>query len=148
MKLVANKTDYGKHRLFGSLAWGLNGVIAGKLIDLYGMNVMFYLSWFWSTITCGLIVFCMPHNIGSRSPKFKRSPYSRNNGGLCRSVRLLMSLRRDYQFMLSLLMMVIYSNAMFIVDRILFIQMEQELGATKFMNGIATLCMLTVIIHR
>merc|ERR1712157_110768 len=29
---------------------------------------------------------------------------------------------------------------MFIVDRILFIQMDQEFGATKFMNGIATLC--------
>ena len=30
MKVVRDKKDYGKHRLFGSLAWGLNGMIAGN----------------------------------------------------------------------------------------------------------------------
>ena len=197
MKLVADKKDFGKHRLFASLAWGLGSVIAGKLVDLYGMNMMFVMCSIWGIITCFLIVFGMPNNIRSR----KNTPKHRSvrdslvggvigeditNGGtavgtagslevdtshdekdklsdddavlvvstpkhetvdLHRTFKLLMSLRRDRQLMLSLGLMFVYWNAMFIVDRILYIQMEQELGATKFMNGIATLCMLTVIIH-
>ena len=157
MKMVADKKDYGKHRLFASLAWGLNGVIAGKLIDLYGMDTMFTLSVFWAVITCGLLLFCMPqivpseqHNADHQDVEMgavNTSKSKRDSVDLFRTFRLLMSMRRDYQFMSSLLMMLIYNNTMYIVDRILYIQMDQELGATKLMNGIATLCMLTAILH-
>ena len=191
MKLVADKKDFGKHRLFASLAWGLGSVIAGKLVDLYGMNMMFVMCSIWGIITCFLIVFGMPNNIRSRknTPKHRSvrdslvggviegditngtagslevdtSPDEKDKCSdddavlvvstpkhdtvdLHRTFKLLMSLRRDHQLMLSLGLKFVYWNAMFIVNRILYIQMEQELGATKFMNGIATLCMLTVIV--
>jgi len=158
MKVVADKKDYGKHRLYGSLAWGLNGVISGKLIDLYGMEMMFIVGIFWSAITFGLVYFCMPQNIKSprsRSQQHKYEPITTDDSeiemeqlelhdmeiqdmemvqnddkgetktfDLCRIFKLLVSLRSDYQFLFSLGLMVIYWNAVFIVDRVLFIQMQ------------------------
>jgi len=169
MKIIADKKDFGKHRLFGSLAWGLNGLVVGRLIDLYGMDMIFAMGIFWSAITFVLIVFCMPQHIDSRRAsvhhKFEavssddtafetHSATEHEEGGqlvaeqgpsrtfkLCQTLKLLVSIIwDDRQFLLTLLVMVVYWNAMFIVDRVLFIEMQQELGATKFMNGIATFC--------
>ena len=181
MKVIADKTNYGKHRLYGSLAWGLNGVIAGKLIDLYGMNVMFSMSCFWGLITFGLILFCMPRNIKSRRLSHLSDLNSEHhsmedigllsideeageivylqtdndhgeyekattdeNANFQQILKSLVSLRKNHEFVMSLVIMLVYWNAMFIVRRILFIQMQQELGATKFMNGIATFCMWSI----
>eukprot|EP01084_Bolivina_argentea_P207681 354306_1 len=36
MKLIGDKKTYGKHRLYGSLSWGVSSLTAGKLIDIYG----------------------------------------------------------------------------------------------------------------
>ena len=173
MKLITDKKTYGKHRLFGSLAWGVSALIVGKLIDSEGINIMFLYGIFWSCITFGLICFFMPTNI----PNYQQHKYEslsaididdknttldqgeENGNGLqnesaeigrLRSqsssynfyqiFTLLASMRHDYQFIFSLIIMLIYWTVMFIVDRILFIQMNQDFGATKFMNGIATLC--------
>eukprot|EP01084_Bolivina_argentea_P147373 257860_1 len=162
MRLIADKKTYGKHRLYGSLAWGLSSLIAGKLIDLNGMDAMFIYGVFWSMFTFALIYFLMPATV----PNYEQHKYEslsvidignieydgendtndkilKDNNNVkfncCQLFTLLISVRHDYQFILSLVIMLIYWNAMFIIDRILFIQMDQEFGATKFMNGIATL---------
>ena len=168
MKLIQDKKSYGKHRLFGSISWGISSLIAGKLIDLYGMNAMFLYGFFWSFILFLLIYFFMPQNVKNYAEHKYESlstidldVATETNGEqqtdvvvneqidttqdepkyeFCQIFTLLMSMRHDYQFVFCIVIMLIYWTAMFIIERIVFIQMEQEFGATKTMMGIATLC--------
>ena len=46
--------------MFGSLAWGGGAFIAGWLIDTYGMNALFYYSYFFNITSTFFVIFGLP----------------------------------------------------------------------------------------
>lgn len=51
---------YGQQRVFGSIAWGLGAIVAGYLIDSFGMHALFYYSHFFNSLSFFIIVTAMP----------------------------------------------------------------------------------------
>ena len=51
---------YGKQRTFGSLAWGCGAFVCGYLIDSYGMNSLFYYTYFFNLVSFFAFVFGIP----------------------------------------------------------------------------------------
>ena len=51
---------YGQQRVFGSIAWGSGAFIAGYLIDVFGMNSVFYYTYFFNAITLFFIIYVLP----------------------------------------------------------------------------------------
>jgi predicted MFS family arabinose efflux permease len=54
------KEGYGKQRMFGSLAWGGGSLLAGVLIDRFGMQAIFWFSHFFNAACFLLVVICVP----------------------------------------------------------------------------------------
>ena len=46
--------------MFGSLAWGSGAFISGYLIDAYGMNTLFYYTYFFNIASFFFVVFVLP----------------------------------------------------------------------------------------
>jgi MFS_1 like family len=51
---------YGQQRMFGSLAWGGGALITGFLIDTYGMNALFYYTYFFNLVSLTFVVIGLP----------------------------------------------------------------------------------------
>ena len=51
---------YGQQRVFGSIAWGSGAFIAGYLIDAFGMNAVFYYTYFFNALTLFFIIYVLP----------------------------------------------------------------------------------------
>ena len=61
MSLVEGSNEgYGEQRAFGSIAWGVGSFIVGALIDLAGMNSMFYYSYMLCLITIVIVLWFVP----------------------------------------------------------------------------------------
>eukprot|EP01084_Bolivina_argentea_P147372 257858_1 len=155
MKLIIDKKSYGKHRLYCSIAWGTSSLVAGRIIDIYGMDMVFVYTLAWRLAFVFLVYFGMPSTVENYEQHKYQSlstidfdeehtivkPHtSEPKYEFCQIFTLLASIRHDHQFIYCILLMLIYWHAMFIIERMLFIQMDQEFGATKTMMGIATLC--------
>ena len=77
---------YGKQRTFGSLAWGCGAFVCGYLIDAYGMDSLFYYTYFFNLVSFFAFVFGIPNkneisvsdNMKS-SNKIVSNPSSRQN---------------------------------------------------------------------
>ena len=67
---------YGQQRVFGSLAWGSGAVIAGYLIDEFGMNAVFYYTYFFNAITLFFIIYVLPSSIGSHNSNSSHSNHT------------------------------------------------------------------------
>lgn len=52
---------YGKQRTFGSLAWGCGAFVCGYLIDVYGMNSLFYYTYFFNFVSFFAFIFGIPN---------------------------------------------------------------------------------------
>ena len=57
---LPNFSGYGQQRMFGSLAWGGGAFISGYLIDTYGMNSLFYYTYFFNIASFFFVVFVLP----------------------------------------------------------------------------------------
>jgi MFS_1 like family len=51
---------YGQQRMFGSLAWGGGALISGFLIDTYGMNALFYYTYFFNFVSLAFVIIGLP----------------------------------------------------------------------------------------
>jgi predicted MFS family arabinose efflux permease len=67
---------YGQQRMFGSLAWGGGAFIAGYLIDLYGMNALFYYTYVFNITSFLFVIFGLPSSRYSNKKKDKNSSKS------------------------------------------------------------------------
>lgn len=65
---------YGQQRMFGSLAWGGGALIVGYLIDIYGMESIFWYTYFFHICSFALVFFGIPSHIFRKEPKDKHSP--------------------------------------------------------------------------
>lgn len=59
------KEGYGHQRLFGSLAWGLGAFTAGYCIDAYGMDSIFYYTYFFNFIAFLIVLLALPSSPSS-----------------------------------------------------------------------------------
>ena len=59
------KEGYGHQRLFGSLAWGLGAFTAGYCIDAYGMDSIFYYTYFFNLIAFLIVLLALPSSPSS-----------------------------------------------------------------------------------
>jgi len=55
-----SKEGYGQQRLFGSLAWGGGAMLAGILIDEYGMDSLFYYTYIFNFIALFIVLMGLP----------------------------------------------------------------------------------------
>lgn len=55
-----SKEGYGQQRLFGSLAWGLGAFAAGYCIDTYGMESIFFYTYFFNALAFIIIILALP----------------------------------------------------------------------------------------
>ena len=59
---------YGQQRTFGSLAWGCGAFVCGYLIDSYGMNSLFYYTYFFNLVSFFAFVFGIPSKSDISTP--------------------------------------------------------------------------------
>ena len=55
---------YGKQRMYGSLAWGTGASVVGFLIDVYGMQAIFFYTYFFNFINFLMVCFGLRYNSG------------------------------------------------------------------------------------
>ena len=60
IKLIKDKSSYGVHRLYASIAWGAGCILAGYFIDIYGMKAIFYFTTLLNSFTI-LLIFYLCH---------------------------------------------------------------------------------------
>eukprot|EP01083_Nonionella_stella_P079746 218935_1 len=157
IKLIKDKSNYGLHRLHASIAWGVGCCIAGYLIDVYSMDIMFYYGTIINMFTILLVLFFMPHipnsvsiakvddqqneyhliNTNIEKPRQKRNAMAKNKSFIL-LLRTLYSMKRDHQFLRSLVVIQIYFIVMQIIERVLYIEMDQEFHMKRFNIGIIT----------
>ena len=58
---------YGKQRMYGSLAWGTGASVVGFLIDIYGMQALFFYTYFFNFINFLMICCGLQYNKGGTS---------------------------------------------------------------------------------
>jgi MFS transporter, PPP family, 3-phenylpropionic acid transporter len=128
-QLGPRREEYGKQRVWGSVGWGLAGLISGWLVQKYGLQIMFY--------TCAGLLSCS-------LPAAGRFPVSRAPLGikLDRSAIKLFLTRR---WLLFLGVFWSIGAGMFMVGNYFFIYLK-DLGAPEPLMGISlTIAMVSEI---
>jgi hypothetical protein len=67
------KEGYGKQRLFHSLAWGSGALIAGYLIDTYGLDAIFWYTYLFNVCSFSLVVFGLKSTYKKKIAEQKKS---------------------------------------------------------------------------
>lgn len=156
---------YGNQRMMGSLGWGAGAWIAGYLIDKFGMDALFYYTYFFQ-ITCLLFV------VFGLSSKFSKSSYkeSGENGDLLsessavdsdKDVIKVTVTEKWYKSMITsflqksnlnelkiflmnektrlvLLNSIFYGCVMTVVDTFLYISLEKDYHVSRTLSGFST----------
>jgi predicted MFS family arabinose efflux permease len=75
MSLVEGSSEgYGEQRAFGSIAWGVGSFVVGALIDLAGMDSMFYYSYTLCIATILIVIWFVPSDTSRSSLDHKDGP--------------------------------------------------------------------------
>ena len=156
---------WGRQRFWGSASWGLGSVVVGALIDRVGLEAgLFGVSY---VVSFALLLVLLarlrpawprkkpvPDDAGAccgegdafesasdaddapapAAETKKRAP--RNLGAVCS--RGLVALRRSPPLRLALANGVVFGTGVVVVDSILYMQLESELGVSRTTNGLAT----------
>ncbi|KAH8067943.1 hypothetical protein JL721_7162 [Aureococcus anophagefferens] len=156
---------WGRQRFWGSASWGLGSVVVGALIDRVGLEAgLFGVSY---VVSFALLLVLLarlrpawprkkpvPDDAGAccgegdafesasdaddapapAAETKKRAP--RNLGAVCS--RGLVALRRSPPLRLALANGVVFGTGVVVVDSILYMQLESELGVSRTVNGLAT----------
>ena len=144
IKLINDKSNYGLYRLYASIAWGIGCCISGYLIDIYSMDIMFYYVTILNIFTIILVLIFMP-NIPTTKAKVNLmeddddNNKSRGKKSLFLLFRILYSMRRDRQFLYSLIIIQIYFITMQIIEKIIYIEMDQQFKMKRINIGIVTM---------
>mmetsp|Transcript_24860 Transcript_24860/g.74570 ORF Transcript_24860/g.74570 Transcript_24860/m.74570 type:complete len:473 (+) Transcript_24860:108-1526(+) len=140
--------SWGRQRFWGSASWGLGSLAAGALIDRAGLE----LGLFGSCHLCSLALLLLialrllpawpresrggdeEAQTGTPSRSKKRTP--RNLGAVVSHG--LVALKRSAPLRLALATAVAHGTAVVVVESVLYMQLESELGVSRTMNGMAT----------
>ena len=76
--IQGSSEGFGEQRAFGSVAWGIGALLIGALIDIYGMNSLFYYTYCLNLVMLIVILIAVPnkatrdHSIASESNKLPK----------------------------------------------------------------------------
>ena len=153
MALIKDKSTYGQHRLHASIAWGLGCMICGYLIDVYSMDIMFYYGTLINIFTILLVALFMPHiptanqsqqntqaeyKLLTKPKKTKTKAKSSKNKSFLLLLRTIYKMKRDHEFLYSIGIIQIYFIVMQIIERVIYIQMDQNFKMKRLNIGIIT----------
>jgi predicted MFS family arabinose efflux permease len=133
--------------MFGSLAWGSGAFISGILIDSYGMDSVFFYTYFFVMINFFCIMIGLP-NKGTQKPTLSHS----KSDEISQTVSMNTPMRNDLlsyisemrQFFQSppcralLINIFGFGMAMTVPDTFLFISLEKDFHASRTYSGLCT----------
>lgn len=146
---------YGKQRMYGSLAWGTGASIVGLLIDLYGMQALFFYTYFFNFINFFMICVGLRYNGKDRAIKSIGTSEGEVKSVNVSGQSLRAALKSTFnsiivytttlrQFLahnscrVVIINALVYGIVMTVPDTFLFISVEKDLGASRSFTGILT----------
>lgn len=122
---------YGKIKLFASLGWGIGSMVIGFFTDWYGFNVNFIVYTFFTSMSLLLVVFTLP----SRT----KSEQKRYDAGHKIDTKILKAFLFKQETILYLLEMLVLGMGFGVVEKLLFIYLQDDLIATTSLCGLTVL---------
>lgn len=123
---------FGKQRIWGSVAWGTGSFLVGLLVDYFGIGVVFVYSDFMALIMLGLyyrIDMLLPPN----------EVVVKRKHGLEYLSRVWANLKSSPQILLTFIHAFGIGFCMSVVNWLVYLVLENDLGASRKVNGLATL---------
>lgn len=136
---------WGRQRFWGSASWGLGSLFVGALIDRVGLEAGI----FGSTYAVGFLLLAVLYfrvrprwpapeedDVETPLPTDVKKKAPRNLGAVVSHG--LVALRRSQPLRLALGNACVFGTLVVVVDYILYMQLENELGVSRTTNGLAT----------
>ena len=125
---------YGRYRLWAGASWGLGSIVIGFITDRYGFEPNFILFGLLAVTCIALIAWKIPDNIQvDTGGNDTRSETDGNEGNILDLVRIATNPRVS-GFMLETVVM---GAGMATVERLLFLYLVNDLGASNLLCGIS-----------
>eukprot|EP00494_Astrolonche_serrata_P033347 UN33616 len=70
---------YGRQRMFCTFAWGLGSVLVGLLMDQWGVNIIFWYTYFWIFCAVVLIVWVIPDSVTTNKNYINKNNLNNNS---------------------------------------------------------------------
>ena len=137
---------YGKQRMFGSMAWGIGAFTCASLMDLYGMDALFFYTYFFNIISFLVGYFGVPsNNLSAKSDSVDdmaintHVPKGTFYGLACEYVLEMKRFLFDSSSCLLLLTnALIYGAIVTVFDTFLFISIQEDYHASVTFSGVVT----------
>ena len=126
-----NKIFYGRYRLYASLSWGIGSMIMGYVTDHWGFEPNF--------IMFGLLAFLMLVRVGARIPETTPPEPGNEDSDEAETGKIseLLYLAIRPRVFIFLVEVVIMGAAMATVERLLFLYLVNDLGASTMLCGLS-----------
>jgi predicted MFS family arabinose efflux permease len=121
-----NKTMYGRYRMWCALSWGAGAVCMGWLTDRFGFEWNFILYGFMGILSCLMIAALVPQRTMVEEQEQEQ--------GKIGDLICLFTRPRVVLFCLELILV---GGAMATVERLLFLYLVDDLGASTFLCGLS-----------
>lgn len=137
---------YGKQRMFGSMAWGIGAFACASLMDLYGMDALFFYTYFFNIISFLVGYFGVSSgNLSTKSDSVDdlamntRAP----KGTFCEQACDYVLETKRFLFdssscLLLLTNALVYGAIVTVFDTFLFISIQEDYHASVTFSGIVT----------
>jgi PPP family 3-phenylpropionic acid transporter len=137
---------YGKQRMFGSIAWGVGAFTCASLIDFYGMDAMFFYTYFFNFISFLVGYFGVPNNNTSTKSDSVDNMTTNSHaprGSICAQACEYMLEMKRFLFdssscLLLLTNALVYGVVVTVFDTFLFISIQKDYHASVTFSGIVT----------
>jgi len=127
-----NRMKYGRYRLWAGVSWGLGSIFIGFMTDRYGFELNFILVGLLAAIDLALIAWKIP-DIVQEDTGGSEIDETAESGSILELVKLAIN-PRVAGFMLEA---VIMGAGMATVERLLFLYLVNDLGASNLLCGIS-----------
>ena len=127
-----NRMKYGRYRLWAGVSWGLGSIVIGFITDRYGFEPNFILFGLLAAITMVLIAWKIPDKV-QEDTGGSGNTGTGESGDVMELVKLAINPRVS-GFMLETVVM---GMGMATVERLLFLYLVNDLGASNFLCGIS-----------
>jgi len=137
------KEGFGKQRLWGSIAWGSMSLLAGLLIDRYGLDVLFTYTFVARTIMiiCTLVAMRKVQEACEGGTLVMVDPNPKKDGRVSGAEllrRIVPLLRERAQLSVLLAVVLLHGFVMVICENVVSMQIEREFKLSRALNGLSS----------
>lgn len=131
---------YGRQRMFASIAWGIGALVVGCLIDAYGMDSLFFYTYFFVGVSFVLAICGLPSKWSQSKPTSAASSSDATSPfeSMKKYVFEMGMFFSNAPCRALLINAFGYGMAMTVPDTFLFISLEQDFGASRSFSGLCT----------